>query len=630
MQVVRASLLLAAAIPVPAHAASSLSPGDLFLATHTAAVHRLDGASGEWSTVSGATIEIGGIALDPLGGILFGDVDAHRLLHYDTDSGLTTEISSAERGEGSGIVSPEDLATDASGAITLVDRELGPLCNSRLLRIDRETGDRTPLDSDGFLGIERIDWQPVLAAELAAIRPNCDSVHGNLFCDNDVQLVDGELATTSTLVSGPITSPLTDVAVAPDGAIFVTNQGLVSRVDEVGKTRDLITGPGLGSGASLSAERVIALSDVALLVVDDASSSVAEPTLVRVDIATGDRTPISGAGIGAGPAFFAVTDLAFESSASALVVNGDYTVLRVDLATGDRTTVIDPIVGSGSSPPEGWSSLAVRRGHPMLGAASPVRPGDYPEARVYRIDPETGDRTLLSGGGAGSGPLLGRLELARDLEPNGNAIGLAWSGGVRPTGVLVRVDAATGARSVVSSADVGSGPVWQYAGAVALATGSAFVSSQSWIYRVDLATGDRTLLLDAPLSALSKDALAAAPNGDVFTSTYDTITRVDAKTGTETLISGPTRGTGPSVDLAFDMAVAIDGSLRVLRDGCYTGRFVASELIRVDPETGDRVSLAMRSASALAVVPEPSPTALAIAAALAIYARRAAQRVAHR
>jgi hypothetical protein len=214
---------------------------------------------------------------------------------------------------------------------------------------------------------------------------------------------------------------LRDVAITPDGAIFVSRAGdRVSHLDRTSGLYSMVSGSAVGAGpAFVDAGRLIALSDQALLMLDDAEGVA--PRLVEVDVATGDRSVVSGAGTGAGPELWKAHDLGFESSTSARVVNGDGTLLQVDLGSGDRTVLLDPNVGAGPRPDVGWLSIAARAGEPML-AAGNTSAG---ESAVYRIDPRTGDRTALSGDDLGAGPPL------RSLRWHGDSCREATRSGLR-------------------------------------------------------------------------------------------------------------------------------------------------------------------------------------------------------
>jgi hypothetical protein len=161
-------------------------------------------------------------------------------------------------------------------------------------------------------------------------------------------------------------------------------------------------------------------------------------------------------------------------------------------------------------------------------------------AQVVRVDRKTGVRTLISGPGIGSGPALtGPFSIA--TEATGNFLVLDYDP-VTFTPRLLRITPA-GARSVLSSNAVGTGPA--------------------------LGNTERVRVL----------------NGVIYLLDGGNVLSVNAITGNRTLISGPARGTGPAFALAMSVTTDVtSGSLMVLdQDYAVTGA-----LIRVDLATGDR------------------------------------------
>jgi hypothetical protein len=608
-----------------AGAAPPLVSGDLVLATGDRAIHRLAPGAQDWSTTTGAAVDVTALAPDPQGGFLVGDTAGERILHLDLDSGTVSDLSSPALGTGGPIVNPGDLVADGPDTIAVADYsqdhfvvDAGAICPSRLTRIDRATGDRTSFADEPFRFSTRVDV-PSAGAPLYALSPECEYVFaGVTVCYGTLEADDLGVPSASLLL-GPYYDPMVDIATTPNGTLYVIQSNemmydyTVNRFDAGLASLSPITGSGTGAGEALHwATWLAALSDETLLVFDAYLRA-----LFLVDVATGDRTIVSGDGVGDG---LEMTDdvraLALESASSALLANGDDTLLRVDLATGHRSVAWDPVVGAGDPPQSGWKSIAVRRGRPMLAVGG----GSTSESLVYRIDPATGDRTLVSGGGQGNGPIVESLALARALPDDGGAIGRARLIDDNSS-VLVRIDAATGARSIVSSATVGSGPIWSSAGQgpVAVGPGVAFAASGSSILRVDLATGDRTLLVAN--AARTVAALATAPDGSLFAVRDDgTLSRYDPTDGAETPISGTSLGAGPGLGSAIDLAIASDGAPLVLVTSCSDSARV-QEIIRVDPATGDRTITATRPGTAIAVVPEPAPIALALAALLALATR---------
>jgi sugar lactone lactonase YvrE len=218
---------------------------------------------------------------------------------------------------------------------------------------------------------------------------------------------------------------------------------------------------------------------------------------------------------------------------------------------------------------------------------------------LFRIDPVTGDRTIISGNGIGAGP-----ESAATLIVGDTCLQCFCISGccVDAFQALVRVDAATGDRTLLSedgwlNRSAGRGPRFKKVADVAReAHGTLVVTGKDTVFRVDAATGARRVVTGPRRGSGPPlvDVLAIAVQGDGSLFVADraapffegTVIRVDPVSGNRTLVSGPSRGSGPSIAIPEGLAVEADGSL-VLVDSYDRGdRFAA--VIRIDPVTGDR------------------------------------------
>ncbi len=166
---------------------------------------------------------------------------------------------------------------------------------------------------------------------------------------------------------------------------------------------------------------------------------------------------------------------------------------------------------------------------------------------------------------------------------------------------ILRVDPLTGQRTIVSSREVGSGPPFGLLFGIAVeADGSLVVvytgsslDIVSAVVRVDPRTGDRTVVSggnqnigSGPFS-LAPTGIAVEANGDlVLVDDFNkAVMRIDPTTGARRIISrANTMGSGPSLERPFGIAVGPDGSLTVLDNG-------RRALVQVDPRSGDRTIL---------------------------------------
>jgi sugar lactone lactonase YvrE len=189
-------------------------------------------------------------------------------------------------------------------------------------------------------------------------------------------------------------------------------------------------------------------------------------------------------------------------------------------------------------------------------AAAQAAPGDInvtTSTAILRVDAVSGVRSVVSGDGAGSGPAFSRLE-GLAFAANGDLIAAdrdAVPAGTSPfNGAIFRVNVLTGARTIIASNAIGTGPQFRNPlKAIVTASGDLFV--------LDVTAGDD-----------------------------DCIFKVAVATGTRSLLSCTgAPGTGPDLNGANDLVVAPDGRLLVTDSDLSFGK---SEILAVDPVTGAR------------------------------------------
>jgi sugar lactone lactonase YvrE len=302
--------------------------------------------------------------------------------------------------------------------------------------------------------------------------------------------------------------------------------------------------------------------------------------------AQGERTVVSGDGRGSGPTLIAPAALARETSGAWLLADrARRTLYRIDPATGDRTVVsgcvnhsddcTQPLIGSGPqlTAPTGLA----REGTGMLLVGQP--------GLLLRVDPGSGDRTAVSGGGVGSGPSLG-TPAAVAVEASGTVL---WADAT--SRALLRIDPGSGARTIVSGPAAGSGAPFKSVSGLAIeqeTVGLVVDAVQGLVLKVDLATGDRTPFSGGPMSGGDAlgclSGLAVEASGALVASDgcAASVVRIDAASGDRTLVSGAARGEGPALFAALDITRESSGSLVVVDPG---------GLVRIDPGSGDRTDI---------------------------------------
>lgn len=264
----------------------------------------------------------------------------------------------------------------------------------------------------------------------------------------------------------------------------------------------------------------------------------------------------------------------------AIVADSDVRALMaVDLATGQRSTLSGQDRGTG--PQLGlFARVAI---NPAINIAYVWR-----SSQLLAIDLDSGDRTVLSDGTTGTGPLpqVAFGDIAIDISANRLIL--------NSLDQLIAIDLATGNRSVVSGNGVGSGPMYGTPSGIAvLNTGQALViDSSAGLFLVNLGNGSRTLVSSSTIGtgpALKgrMRVVADPPNNRAFVAGSELdvdLLAVNLSTGNRSEVSG-TKGSGVNV---FDpWGIALDAqSHRVL-----IADEVGNRVLAIDISSGDRTIL---------------------------------------
>lgn len=281
-------------------------------------------------------------------------------------------------------------------------------------------------------------------------------------------------------------------------------------------------------------------------------------SLTIVDLVTGNRTVLSSGTMGTGALFSQPVGTAREANGNILVGEntGAARIFRVDAATGNRTIVSDATVGAavGAGPAlTQIYGLAVEASGSIVAAVSSLQ-------AIYRINPTTGDRTVVTSPTVGSGATMGGYPFGIILDPDGSIVfSMYW----QDADSVIRVNPTTGARSVVSSATVGSGPAFNLpTGIVRMSDGAYAVVNRdgpAYVLRVDPTTGDRTVISGATVGGGNpmglKYSIALDEGGNLYVGdfTANSIVKIDPATGNRTTISSATVGTGTNFSSPLGM-----------------------------------------------------------------------------
>ena len=231
--------------------------------------------------------------------------------------------------------------------------------------------------------------------------------------------------------------------------------------------------------------------------------------IFRVDPVTGERTVISDATHGTGPDF-QPTSVAWSPDGTILASDTNArTLLRIDPATGNRTVLASglPLALGGFNWP--WQ-VYVDPASRILMSASDTATG---QKSLYEIDPTTGNHTMISGPGVGTGPI-----------PSGSfqgyeGIAVSDTGQIylstRFDADIYEVDPLTGNREVLEG-QAGSPFLFNPNPLILSPSGQLLVGGVLRIFSLDPTTGFRTAYDHAELGFIN--GLAYLPNGDLVAS----------------------------------------------------------------------------------------------------------------
>ncbi len=552
---------------------------------------------------------------------LLGDVLA--ILDTQSKTLLTLSLGTralevAARGDvGSGppFASPVGLAPDAAGGRVFV------LDTRELLSVDLLSGDRTPISGDmaGGLGlpfsVPRVVAYPGVGNNVYVL----DAALLTLF---GVDLDSGDRVPWSSPDRGAgelVTQPR-GAAVTPDETIVYAlsaSPATVYAIDVATGVRTVVSndltgfGPRLGFGEDLCAD----FAGQRAFVLNTADGS-----LLEVELGDGDRTEISNR-FSEGPSLTTAAGIAFDPSRTQVLVADPVldAIVAVSVPTGTRTVLVDS--GAGSGPlATGANVLALdmTTGETFLtglsmpgfvavdratgarraaGTETGVQALAFdPEAQrlvggtsagsLVALDPNTGERTTLSGPGVGSGPPLGSIT-AVSLDASAQA---AYVFDVVLDAIL-HIDLVSGDRIIVSSDAIGNGPPLRSVFGLARDATTLYVAEDALdaILAVDLETGVRTMVSDAnsPGVALAtlRSMVLSTDRQRLFIADQvrGAIVAVTLATGARVDLSGQDIGRGTPLSgpegLAFDTERGLLATFDVRLGG----------VVLIDPVTGDRV-----------------------------------------
>jgi hypothetical protein len=248
-----------------------------------------------------------------------------------------------------------------------------------------------------------------------------------------------------------------------------------------------------------------------ILVVDFHAGTNNRGALFRVDPKTETRTILSDFGNpGQGPLGDDPVDVAVEASGHILVIDEDAgrnekgALFRVNPVTGNRTMLSD--FGQGQRPGSQPNEVAVEASGQIL--VVDLDAGTNNRGALFRVNSASGNRTLLSDFGDSAQGALGYFLVGVAVEASGQILVIDNLGGTNGKGALFRVHPTTGFRTLLN--DFGSTAQGQALGGALVgvaveASGQILVldsiagirtGGDGALFRVNPTTGFRTLFSD--------------------------------------------------------------------------------------------------------------------------------------
>ena len=471
---------------------------------------------------------------------------------------------------------PRAVGEEPDGNIVVADFSSG-----HIVRVDRDTGDRHLLSDNDDESLGPVFVQPagiailpdgrIFIADLALNRVyevDPETGRRTSFSLGDESAIKQPFGLTAGMVNGRMMLVAADTGSDEGGSV-------VGPVLIDVETREVIPVP-------RPADTTIEYNDprsVQVVETPDAPNgesyiimgNFGDETVVNVDPTTGERVMLSDSSeesqVGDGINFISITDIALSKDGKSIMILdlAQEAVIDVDLATGNRTPLSQSHfgwVGEGFDMLNPHGIVAAQGGGYMVtdfGAPGVLFVGDDGARREFSVTPVAGFNQIRG----------------MDLLKNGD-YAVADFGGER----LVIVDGNTGERRTLSGRGNGEGPKLNGPVSVDELNDETLIisefSSQSILF-VDRKTGNRSFLSSTAPGGRGKGptlgtrGLTVDPenSGRLFATDFalDAVFTVDIETGDRAIyssaISDTPRGTGPAMNNPFGIDVASDGTVYV-------------------------------------------------------------------
>ena len=272
---------------------------------------------------------------------------------------------------------------------------------------------------------------------------------------------DRTVVSSNTVGTGPMLASPTSLALEADGSILVSTRfDFVYRVDPATGNRTEVSGPSQGTGAELLQPTGIEVANDGTIFLSDGGEGLSTTVAVRrIDPSSGNREVISDFTMGSGDFFFGPSHITLNDDQNVLLA-ADESAFLVDVMTGDRTRISGAGNGAGLGILRSTGIEVSTEGKLVL--SGNLRVNDVATPSLFEVDPVTGDRLQLSGGTVGSGVALRDTQGFAFVDNNTVVMGQDQ------TRSLLSIDLQTGNRSVLSAGDnsthnlLGTGPNFSF------------------------------------------------------------------------------------------------------------------------------------------------------------------------
>ena len=487
--------------------------------------------------------------------------DSKSVLSFSLTTGEASLVSGVGRGAGLSFEQPMGLAfvNAAAGSppfLAVSDRKFGPEDSPAIVAIAISTGDRSVISSssDDDLLVARgagpdlsspggLHYQKSLSRFLVV-----DSEQKALLAIDQATGDRSMLINNDDSEDGVSMISPSDVALSSNGATAWLLDPLGKKVFSAhlpSSTLSLLCSNSSPAGASnnrWSSPRNFSFSSSFGLFVSDYSGHA----VFSVTTSTGSRTAALDLNAGDGPEWKSATGLAIDETVETgfISCNGNDAIYSVSLVDGERSLLSGD--GAGSGLPL-LDPIAVAILSPATLVTVDVGAG---QPRVLKVSRSGGTRTLVSGQGQGSGV---SFNSASSVTVNAAANAAYVLDPLDKTVTSVNLD--TGDRYRVAGGGVGAGPALDDVASIAWHSGTSrlLLLQAGAVLSIDPATLQRELLCDLDLAGVNidEDGRIACPLGLdhalISLSSAPSVAKISTITGSAVELFNGTTATGPPI-----------------------------------------------------------------------------------